>query len=67
MTDEILVDDLIRYCEDTEYDCNVYVYINDVPIGFGIERLDYDFDGSLKIIIKDETITIQDEEKFNDR
>ena len=65
MIDEIRVDDLQKYCEDTEHDCDVYVYINDVPIGFGVERLDYDFDGSLKIHIKDKSIIINEVEVYD--
>ncbi|MBQ2653353.1 MAG: hypothetical protein IJF83_07350 [Methanobrevibacter sp.] len=60
--DIINVRELMQHCIDTDDDCDVYVYINEVPIGFGVESLDYDFDGSLKIHIKDSSIKINEED-----
>jgi len=63
MDDDVInVRELLQYCIDTDDDCEVYVYINDVKVGFGVESLDYDFDGSLKIHIKDKSIQINEDE-----
>ena len=64
MSDEDIINvrELMQHCIDTDDDCDVYVYINDVPIGFGVESLDYDLDGSLKIHIKDPSIKINEED-----
>ena len=62
MTDEIIdVRKLMEYCVDTDDDCDVYVYINDVPVGFGVIDLAHDFDGSIKLYIKDKSIKIEEE------
>ena len=53
---------LQQYCEDTDDECDVYVYINNIPIGFGVTNVGYDFDGSLKIHINDEDIKIKEED-----
>lgn len=62
MTENIHVKELLGYCMDIDQDCDVHIYINNVPIGFPIEELDYDFDGSLKIHIKDSSIKINEED-----
>lgn len=54
--DIICVRELLEHCEDTDDSCDVFVKINDLPIGFGVVELDYDFDGSVKLIIKDENL-----------
>lgn len=61
MTVDINVRELLGYCMDTDQDCDVHIYINNVPVGFPIKELSYDFDGSLKIHIEDETIQIKEE------
>ena len=42
MTENIHVRELLGYCMDTDQCCDVHIYINNVPIGFPIEELDYD-------------------------
>ena len=53
--------DLEDFLKDTEYDpidTEIHVYINDVPIGFAINELTTDFDGSIQIHIRDETLKV---------
>lgn len=59
--DKIDIQELLGYCHGTEPEGDVHVYINNVPIGFPVARLDYDWDGSLKIHVEDETIIIKEE------
>lgn len=62
MTGDIKVRELLGYCMDTDQDLDVHIYINEVPVGFPIKKLDYDFDGSLKLHIKDKSIKINEAE-----
>lgn len=50
----VSVGELQEYCESTDGDCDVFVYINNIPVGFGIGEVGYDFDGSIKLYIKDD-------------
>lgn len=52
----ICVRELLEHCEQTDNDCDVFVKINNIPIGFGVVELRYDFDGSIQLIIKDENL-----------
>lgn len=55
--DEIInVAELQEHCENTDPYGDVFVKINDIPIGFGVVELSYDFDGSIKLHIRDEDL-----------
>lgn len=62
MSEELItVEELLNYCEDTEPESNVWIYINDIPIGFGAVKVDQDFDTSIKIHIEDKGLKYVDE------
>jgi hypothetical protein len=56
----INVGELQDYCEDTDDDCDVFVYINKIPVGFGVEEIVHDFDGSIKLFIKDDGLNYEE-------
>ena len=62
MTDYKIVNvgELQDYCEDTDEDCDVFVYINKIPVGFGVEEIAHDFDGSIKLFIKDDGLNYEE-------
>ena len=64
MTDNepVNVRELTEYCLNTDESCDVLVYINDVAIGFLPDEIGYDFDGSIRLHIKDKIIQINDGE-----
>lgn len=47
-------------CKMSEGSSEVYVYVNDIPIGFAATKVDFDFDGSLKIFIKDPGLSYEE-------
>ena len=47
-------------CKMSEGSSEVYVYVNDIPIGFAVTKVDFDFDGSLKIFIKDPGLSYEE-------
>lgn len=60
MAEMISVSELMSYCENAEPESNVWIYINDIPIGFGAVKVDQDFDTSIKIYIHDDGLKYDD-------
>ena len=54
----ILLGDFLKFTEYDPLETEIHVYINDVPIGFAINELTTDFDGSIQIHIRDETLKV---------
>lgn len=61
--DIISVRELSEHCMDTDDDCDVFVHINNIPIGFGVVEVDYDWDGSIKLQINDENLHYTEEKQ----
>ena len=59
--DIISVRELMEYCVDTDDVCDVFVNINNVPIGFGVVEINYDWDGSIKLQIHDENLQYKED------
>lgn len=59
-SEPVNVRELTEYCLSTDESCDVLVYINNVAIGFIPDEISYDFDGSIRLHIKDPIIQIKD-------